>query len=65
MTDLLEPNEYDGEDLCICCGSGMQSGRRYKICVDEGISHEESCERYAYDHGNLCARCDDERQTTG
>lgn len=58
MSDRLPPSEYDGEKLCPRCGSGIQSGRRYQICVD-GPSHEESCERYDTSR-NLCDICEKE-----
>lgn len=56
----LEPSEYGGELLCARCGEGQETGNRYKICAEPGITHEESCERYDYGDIFVCPKCEDE-----
>ena len=58
MSALLDPYMYDGETLCPRCGSGLQTGKSYRICYEPEVTHQESCERYNYSDSELCDECE-------
>lgn len=56
---LLDPSEYTGEDLCICCGRGYDTGNFYKDCTDPVLTHEETCAIYNFNEDRLCDSCEE------
>lgn len=63
LMKLHLPEEYQGEELCICCGAGFGTGRHYVICAD-GFSHDMTCEYYKWREDRLCDECES-RDTDG
>lgn len=68
MTDLLPPEEYDGETLCAACGIGIKTGRTFATCVDvnpktgKRYSHQETCEQHFANNPNeeFCDECSEQ-----
>lgn len=53
----LPPSAYTGEELCLRCGVGLETGNHYALCTD-GYPHEESCATYSWRHERLCDGCE-------
>lgn len=68
VTDLLPPEEYDGETLCAACGIGIKTGRLFATCVDinpktgKHYSHQETCEQHFAHNPNeeFCDECSEQ-----
>jgi hypothetical protein len=59
----LPPSEYEGQQLCPCCGDDG-TGTSYYVCAEtspigQTFTHAESCQRYDY-AADLCSQCDGE-----
>lgn len=52
------PEEYQGEELCIRCGVGFETGRYYVSCRD-GFSHDMTCAYYRWNEDRLCDECEE------
>lgn len=55
MLVTREPEEYEGQLLCPCCGNDG-TGQRFRTCEHPLTTHWMSCERYRY-ADDLCAEC--------